>query len=45
MSTIYRVDDLRQFASDLLHRNRLPPDMAKTVADVLLEGDLLGHTT
>ena len=45
MSAIYRVDDLRQFASDLLHQNRLSPEMANTVADVLLEGDLLGHTT
>lgn len=33
------------FASALLERAGLPRDRARTVADVLVEGDLLGHDT
>jgi L-lactate dehydrogenase len=36
---------LRTFASTLLLRAGLEPDKADAVADVLVEGDLLGHTT
>jgi len=36
---------LRTFATDLLDRAGLEADKAAAVADVLVEGDLLGHTT
>jgi LDH2 family malate/lactate/ureidoglycolate dehydrogenase len=36
---------LRTFATDLLARAGLEVDKAAAVADVLVEGDLLGHTT
>jgi len=36
---------LRTFATDLLARAGLEADKAAAVADVLVEGDLLGHTT
>jgi len=45
MTLRYRAEDLRAFAFDLLCKKGLHSDMAGTVADVLLEGDLLGHTT
>jgi LDH2 family malate/lactate/ureidoglycolate dehydrogenase len=45
MSPRYRADALSEFASALLTRAGLPPDRAKVVAEILLEGDLLGHTT
>jgi len=45
MAKRYRVKDLRNFAFDLLGKSGLHPDPAGTVADILLEGDLLGHTT
>jgi L-lactate dehydrogenase len=41
----YRADDLRRFAQDLLARAGLDAPMAATVADVLVDGDLLGHST
>ena len=41
----YRADHLVMFAADLLERAGLPRDRARTVADVLVEGDLLGHDT
>lgn len=41
----YRAADLLAFASNLLARAGLPEDRARVVAEVLLEGDLLGHTT
>ncbi len=41
----YAAPDLLSFADQLLQKAGLPSDMAKAVADVLLEGDLLGHTT
>src|SRR5438552_3699127 len=46
MTTVrYSSDDLRTFATTLFARAGLAADMARDVADVLLEGDLLGHTT
>ena len=41
----YWSENLREFAFDLLCKKGLQAEMAKTVADILLEGDLLGHTT
>ena len=41
----YAADDLRVFARTLLERAGLASDIARDVADVLLDGDLLGHTT
>ncbi len=41
----YAASDLLAFAQQLLLSAGLPHDKAHAVADVLLEGDLLGHTT
>lgn len=41
----YRAEDLARFASALLARAGLPEERARRVAGVLLEGDLLGHST
>lgn len=41
----YDAGALVRFASLLLQRMKLPADRATTVADVLVEADLLGHTT
>ncbi len=41
----YRATDLVSFAAALLQRAGLRQDMSATVADVLVTGDLLGHTT
>jgi L-lactate dehydrogenase len=41
----YAAPDLVTFASGLLHRVGVRDDIAATVADVLVTGDLLGHTT
>jgi LDH2 family malate/lactate/ureidoglycolate dehydrogenase len=41
----YRADELVVFASALLERAGLARDRARTVADVLVEADLLGHDT
>jgi L-lactate dehydrogenase len=41
----YRAPDLLAWARALLGRGGLPDDRALAVARVLLEGDLLGHTT
>jgi LDH2 family malate/lactate/ureidoglycolate dehydrogenase len=41
----YRRADLVAFASALFGRAGLDPDKAGTLAEVLVEGDLLGHTT
>ena len=41
----YAADELRAFARVLLERAGVAGDIARDVADVLLEGDLLGHTT
>ena len=41
----YRLSELRQYAFDLLSAGGLDSDKAQAVADVLVEGDLLGHNT
>jgi len=41
----YAASDLTAFAHQLLTQSGLPPDKAQAVAEVLVEGDLLGHTT
>jgi L-lactate dehydrogenase len=41
----FPADALRDFAAALLHRAGARSDIARDVADVLVEGDLLGHTT
>jgi L-lactate dehydrogenase len=41
----YRADALVTFATALLERSGLRGDMSRDVADVLVTGDLLGHTT
>jgi LDH2 family malate/lactate/ureidoglycolate dehydrogenase len=41
----WRAGDLRQFAFDLLAKAGMADDRAKVVADILVEGDLMGHTT
>ena len=43
--TRYAAADLRRFARALLECARTQSDIARDVADVLLDGDLLGHTT
>ena len=45
MTARYHAADLRLFAYDLLSKKGVQTAMAQTVAAVLLEGDLLGHTT
>ncbi|HVS51078.1 MAG TPA: Ldh family oxidoreductase [Opitutaceae bacterium] len=45
MSVRYSVAALREFATSLLARTGLEPEKATAVATILLEGDLLGHTT
>ncbi|MBT3359411.1 MAG: Ldh family oxidoreductase [Rhodospirillales bacterium] len=41
----FSADDLRPFAATLLERGGLAADRAADVADILVEGDLLGKTT
>ena len=41
----YHAADLRDFAHALLGRAGVRDDIARDVADVLVDGDLLGHTT
>jgi L-lactate dehydrogenase len=41
----FKVEDLRVFAESLLLANGLDTDKSKAVSDILIEGDLLGHTT
>jgi L-lactate dehydrogenase len=41
----YAASDLTAFAHQLLTQSGLPPDKAQAVSEVLVEGDLLGHTT
>ena len=45
MSERYRADDLVLFASELLEKAGMPRARARTMADVMVEGDLLGHDT
>src|SRR5690348_4676963 len=44
-TTRFRADDLRAFARALLDRAGVRADIGRDVADILLEADLLGHTT
>jgi LDH2 family malate/lactate/ureidoglycolate dehydrogenase len=41
----FHADDLFRFGKSLLTASGLPDDRAHEVAEILLEGDLLGHTT
>jgi len=41
----YKAEDLRKFAMSLLQAIGLDIEKSKAVADILVEGDLLGHTT
>ena len=41
----YKTTELISFSVNLLQSAGLPADKAKSVAEVLVEGDLLGHTT
>ncbi|GGW25928.1 MULTISPECIES: Ldh family oxidoreductase [Halomonadaceae] len=45
MSNYYDVQHITQFSIDLLGAAGLDHEKAKAVADVLVEGDLMGHTT
>jgi LDH2 family malate/lactate/ureidoglycolate dehydrogenase len=44
-STRFRTTDLVQFAETLLYYSGLARERARAVAEILVEGDLLGHTT
>jgi LDH2 family malate/lactate/ureidoglycolate dehydrogenase len=41
----FQVPALRRFACELLQRAGLPEDKSDSVAEILVEGDLLGHDT
>jgi LDH2 family malate/lactate/ureidoglycolate dehydrogenase len=41
----YAAEDLRMFARMLIERAGVRADIARDLGDVLLDGDLLGHTT
>ena len=45
MSTLYPAPGLIAFAASLLEKSGLEADKASVVAEILVEGDLLGHTT
>ena len=45
MTERYPAPALRTFASQLLQRAGLAAERADTVADILVEGDLMGHST
>ena len=45
MTPRFSLEKLREFATALLLRAGLEAEKAAAVADVLIEGDLLGHTT
>jgi LDH2 family malate/lactate/ureidoglycolate dehydrogenase len=45
MSARFLIPDLTAFATSLLHRAGLDPDKAAVTAEILVEGDLWGHTT
>jgi L-lactate dehydrogenase len=44
-ATTYRAADLTAFALALLQAAGLDADKSRAVADILVEGDLMGHTT
>src|SRR4051812_9865187 len=41
----YDASALHNFARDLLAAAGMPQDKAQAVADILIDGDLMGHTT
>lgn len=43
--TAYRAEDLLSFAASLLEASGMAADRSRIVAETLLEGDLIGHTT
>ena len=43
--TLPRAEALVEFAHALLERSGLRDDMASDVAGILVDGDLMGHTT
>jgi LDH2 family malate/lactate/ureidoglycolate dehydrogenase len=43
--TRYRAEDLEAFARALLERAGMPPEKARDVAEILVEGDLFGRST
>src|SRR3990172_11337404 len=43
--TRYRAEELVRFATALLDKAGLESDKSKVVAEILVEGDLLGHDT
>jgi L-lactate dehydrogenase len=45
MTDRYDVTTLRRFAADLFEQAGLDPEKAEVTANILVEGDLLGHTT
>jgi len=44
-NTSYNADDLHTFAVNLLQAAGLAPERAKVVTEILLEADLMGHST
>ena len=45
MTNTYQADSLIEFATKILEVNGMQDTMATDVAQVLVEGDLLGHDT
>lgn len=45
MTNTYNADELIQFATDVAIKTGLDTDKAKIVAEILVDGDLMGHTT
>jgi L-lactate dehydrogenase len=45
MTLRYDAEGLKAFAKSLLEKMNLPSDRAAVIADILVEGDLMGHTT
>jgi LDH2 family malate/lactate/ureidoglycolate dehydrogenase len=45
MAERYRVESLRAFAAELLARAGLDFSLVSATAEILVEGDMLGHDT
>ena len=45
MTSTFQTNDLIQFASSLLRKAGLRQDIAAATAEILVEGDLMGHST
>ncbi len=45
MTSTYNADELIAFAAGVAIKSGLDADKAKTVAEILVDGDLMGHTT